>query len=326
MDLSIIIVNWKSAGYIRKCLDSIYRSIRGLHFEIIVVDNASFDGCEDIIKRDYREVQYLQSQENLGFATANNLGYANSTGDSLLFLNPDTEVIGSALKIMYDHLWKVPGAGAIGCTLLNANGTIQTSCVQPFPTLLNQLLDSEFLKQRMPKLKLWGMKPLYEVPSSPVLVDVVSGACIMVKRSVFESIECFSTEYFMYAEDVDLCYKIKKAGRGVYYTGAATIVHYGGGSSRQQGVNHFAALVTRQSLQKFLHKSRGHLYSKFYRFSTGMTALCRVILMALLIAIIPNKESRISLKVSLSKWTRILLWSLGFDEWGRNRSIKKTVR
>jgi GT2 family glycosyltransferase len=325
MDLSIIIVNWNSVDYVKKCIASIYNYTQGIEFEIIVIDNASYDNCDDMIKRNYPEVQILQSHVNLGFAKANNLGYANSKGKSLLFLNPDTEIIGSALRIMYDNLWKIPSAGAIGCTLLNTDGTIQSSCIQPFPTLLNQLLDSEFLRQKMPKMKLWGMRPLYEAPPSPVQVDMTSGACTMVKRSVFKSIECFSTDYFMYAEDVDLCYKIKKAGYGVYYTNAAKVVHHGGGSSRQCEFNQFAAVATRESLEKFLRKSRGRLYSMLYRLSTGVAAICRVMLMALLIAFMPKTGSSASLKVSLVKWRKIFLWSLGFDVGIRNDPIKKTI-
>ena len=315
MDISIIIVNWNSADYVHQCLASIYCNTTGLTFEVIVVDNASYDHCEDTIKQFYPMVRFIQSHDNLGFAKANNLGYAHSTGDNLLFLNPDTEIVGQSLNILNDYLNKLPDAGAIGCKLLNTDGSTQTSCIQPFPTLVNQILDVEFLRQKLPMLKLWGIRALYETPGSIVPVDVISGACTLVKRSVFQKIEQFSTEYFMYAEDVDLCYKIKRAGYQVYYTGAVTIVHHGGGSSRQKEQTYFGALVMRESLLKFLRKSRGAFYGSLYRISTGIAALCRVFLLSFLLVLTPKETARAGLKMSLGKWVKILRWSLGFEMW-----------
>src|SRR6266849_1386974 len=98
--ISIIIVNWKSAAFVRKCLASIYANTSGITSEILVVDNASFDGCGEMIRKEFPAVRFVQSQRNQGFARANNLGFEHSTGRILLFLNPDTEVVGSALELM----------------------------------------------------------------------------------------------------------------------------------------------------------------------------------------------------------------------------------
>src|SRR5207244_796979 len=104
MDLSIIIVNWKSADFVRKCLASIYETSKEIRFEIIVVDNSSFDGCGEMLAREFPEAVFIQSKENVGFSRANNLGFQRAQGNVLLFLNPDTEMVGPALNTLFNQL------------------------------------------------------------------------------------------------------------------------------------------------------------------------------------------------------------------------------
>ena len=175
MDLSIIIVTWRSVEYFRACIHSIYRETRSLAIEIIVVDNASNDGSEAIIKDEFSQVKFFQSHENLGFARANNLGYAHSSGEILLFLNPDTEIHTDVLAGMVGHLRSNPEVGVVGARLLNTDGSLQTSCVQAYPTILNQVLDSEALRRLSPTSSLWGTKALFSGNEKPIDVDAISG-------------------------------------------------------------------------------------------------------------------------------------------------------
>ena len=248
VDISIIIVNWKSSDYVQKCLETIYRDVGTIVFEVIVIDNASYDGCDKLIADQYPQVQFIQSPVNLGFAGANNLAYRQSRGKTLLFLNPDTEIVGQALFTMHRLLWETSDAGAIGCTLLNTDGTLQTSCIQAFPTILNQVLDAEVLRRYFPLLSLWETRPLFERSEIPMPVEVVSGACLMVKRHVFESAGLFSTDYFMYAEDTDLCFKIRSTGFGVYYTSAPRSSTTEAVAANNRDHNYFADVVMRESL------------------------------------------------------------------------------
>src|SRR5262249_2706071 len=158
-----------------------------------------------------------QSKKNLGFAGANNAAFAHSRGRNVLFLNPDTEVMGNALSVMCSALDAIPDAGGVGCTLLNSDLSLQTSCIQAFPSILNQTLDFDFLQHLFPKSTLWGMRPLYAPAGPAVTVDIISGACLMVRRITFEQVGQFSTDYFMYAEDMDLCYKFTLAGWRNYF-------------------------------------------------------------------------------------------------------------
>lgn len=310
MDLSIIIVNWNSREYLRACLDSILANTRGITFEIVVIDNASYDGAGDMLRELYPQVRFIQSDQNLGFARANNQAFRESRGGCLLFLNPDTLILDAAIPVMFDSLQRLPDAGALTCTLLNGDRSVQTSCLQAFPTILNQLLDSELLRNSRPNSPLWGMAPLFSREDGPKEVEAVSGACIMVKRSTFEQVGQFSEDYFMYAEDMDLCFKIRQAGHKIYYEPAAFVVHFGGGSTSDSPSDLSVAMM-RESVSRFLSKTRGGWYGAAYRASMAVSAMVRL---AVLIAaeqlrfLHLNQES---LQPSFSKWRAILEWSLG---------------
>ena len=259
-------------------LKSIVDNTSGLSYEIIVVDNASYDGCDLVVSKYHGVAHLVQSEKNMGFARANNLGYHHASGQALLFLNPDTVILGNALKEMHQSLMALENAGGLGCKVLNSDGTIQTSCIQAFPTIINQILDVDFLRNLFPKSGLWGMRPLFESCDNPVEVEVIAGSCLMVQREVFEKAGFFSEEYFMYAEDLDLCYKMREIGYRNYYTGVTSIVHYGGESTKSTGKSFFSSVLMRESVKIFLRKSRGNIYSLFFVFSVQLTSLMRIFL------------------------------------------------
>ena len=126
MTLSIIIVNWNSTDYLRECIASIYEWTRGVTFEIIVVDNASPDEDVDVLKIQFPDIRLLKSATNLGFAGANNYGFRCSSGEVVLFLNPDTKLISPAIDVLLKHKNDLPKAGIVGCKLLNSDLSVQT--------------------------------------------------------------------------------------------------------------------------------------------------------------------------------------------------------
>lgn len=315
IDLSIIIVNWKSADYLRNCLQSLYENTSGIYFEVIVVDNASFDGCGEMLETDFPDVRFIQSDVNLGFAGANNLGFTSSSADHLLFLNPDTKICGSAVADMLSVLRTIPDAGAVGCKLLNPDFSIQTSCVQPFPTVLNQFLDVDFLIRKFRRVSLFGVRPLYYYCGVPEPVQVISGACLMTKRHVFEAVNQFSTDYFMYAEDLDLCFKIRRNGYRCYYMGEANVIHLGGASAGK--IDHFNTVVKRQSIATFLAKHSGRLTAYSYRLATLCTSIIRLSIAVVVLALGPSSKKR-SVSIVVAKWTKVLRWSIGLEGWSAN--------
>jgi GT2 family glycosyltransferase len=312
MELSIIMVNWNSVDYLREAIASIYEHTQGISFEIIVVDNASPDGGGSRLKFDFPKIAVIESRQNLGFSKANNLGYAHSSGRYLLFLNPDTKLVSSAINIMIEAIKSLSDPGVVGCKLLNSDLTIQTSCVQTFPTITNQVLDVEYLRLRWPSCKLWRLGALFSNDNMPAKVDMVSGACLMLKRDVFEQVGLFSEEYFMYAEDLDLCYKVRRTGLTNYYVSASTVVHYGGKSSNQQTSSQWSVIMRFNSVFKFCVKTRGYVYGVSYRIAMGFSALIRLLLLTAMFIFRSTTGNAGTLKSAVAKWIAVLQWSLGF--------------
>jgi GT2 family glycosyltransferase len=312
MDVSIVIVNWNSKEHLKACLNSILANTSGVEYEIVVIDSGSFDGCRQMVRESFPTVRFIQSATNLGFARANNRAFEASRGEYVLFLNPDTEIVGPAIEAMHAALKALPDSGAVGCKLLNSDGTIQSSCIQSIPTIWNQLLDSEVLRARWPKSPLWGMAALFDGSGGPRPVEAISGACLMLKRSAFERVNRFSEDYFMYAEDIDLSFKIESAGYRNYYVQTATVVHHGGTSS-QRAVSEFSVVMMREAIWRFLLKTRGRSYAAGYRLAMGGSALARLALLFVRAAI-GRRDAEDASSGSIGKWKAILRWSMRKDD------------
>jgi N-acetylglucosaminyl-diphospho-decaprenol L-rhamnosyltransferase len=302
MDVSIIYVNWNSVDYIRESIRSVYEHASGLRSEIIVVDNASPSGNVDELKNEFPEITLIKSTTNLGFAGANNLGYKSSSGEHILFLNPDTKLVNAAIDAMARNLRALPDAGIIGCRLLNTNLSLQTACVQTFPTIINQILDNDYLRGRWPNSPLWGIRPLYSGNGKPAKVEVVSGACLMIKRAAFEKASLFSEDYFMYAEDLDLCYKVAKAGFSNYYTPEGTVIHYGGKSSEPEA----ATVMKWRAIPRFCDKNRGRFYGAVFRVAMACTAVVRLAILKVISVFGNRSTERPELRSAFAKWRTIL--------------------
>ena len=301
MDLSIICVNWNSLDYLRECIPSVYQHTRGISFEIIVVDNASPTGDVDSLQREFPEVKLVKSAANLGFAGANNLGVRQSSGEYLLFLNPDTKLLSPAINLLLERARPLTNAGIVGCKLLNTDLSIQTSCIMNFPTLSAVLLRLEYFRLRWPRL--WGLGPLFSKSTEPAAVEAISGACMLVRRKVFDAVGMFSEDYFMYSEDLDLCYQTRRAGLKNYYIGAAEIVHYAGTSSPsewQTGMKQKAEL-------RFCEKNYGRTYGWLFRMVSLANAAARLAILAVLS--LRDKDN--AWESVAAKWKTILrtLWT-----------------
>jgi hypothetical protein len=311
IDLSIIIINWNSVNYLTKCLETIYANTKGIDFEVIVVDNASFDGSGEFLAVRYPEIKFIQNKINQGFGNANNMGVNHSNGKYILFLNPDTEILGPSLITLLEFLKANPKAGAVGGRLFNTDGSLQTTSVQSFPTIMNQMLATDYLIRRFPGWEMWGVRPLFLDTGGPQPVQVVTGACLMVERNIFESVGMFSREYFMYGEDMDLCFKLYKAGRINYYIGYAHILHHGGKSADQASFSQFNTVHKRESIRIFLKKFKGPYVATLFTLTSGLAAVVRLILIFLSspFAFLSRRGCR--LKTTFQKWLTVLKWSIG---------------
>lgn len=233
--VSIIVVNWKVRELLRQCLRSIGEStaMHPSECEIVVVDNDSGDGSVEMLRQEYPAVQVVANRSNRGFAAANNQALALCRGEFLLLLNPDTLVQPGAIDTMLEKMRADSSLAVLGCRLLNGDGSLQKWTGGAFPTLGNLVSHYLFLDRIFPASL--RPAPLYldrDVPGD-IDVDWVSGACMMLRRSAVTD-AIFDPAFFMYAEDMDLCQRMRRTGGRVVYTGAASIVHYQGASMKQQ--------------------------------------------------------------------------------------------
>lgn len=305
MKLSIIIVNWNSAAVLRDCLDSLVQHCELGDTEVLVVDNGSFDGSKHLVTSHFPWVHFVQLACNVGFARANNIAATQARGRHLLFLNPDTLLHGDTPSVLLHHLAAQPRAAAAGCHVLNRDGSTQTSCVQSFPGVLNQALDSHWLRERFPESRLWGTAALQARPGELRRVEAVTGACLAVRRDAFDEVGGFSEDYFMFGEDLDLCRKFHRAGWEILYTPDTSIVHLGGASTGQ-APGDFSILMMRESVHRFIALHDGRAAAAAYRVVMGLSAVLRL---ALLVApaLVPHGPD------SRRKWRAVLRWSTGLD-------------
>ena len=313
--LSILIVNWNSVRFLERCLTTIEEHVRTLAYEVVVVDNASHDGCAEMLARRFPRTRFVQAGTNLGFARGNNLAFAEAQADTVLFLNPDTELTDDAIEVMFDHLTSDEQAGAAGCRVLNPDGTVQWVYTQALPTIANQILGADVLRRLFPRSALWGLAPILDAGDAPVDAQVLAGSCLMVKRAVFERVGGFDARYYMYSDDVDLCYKIHQAGYDVRYIGSRNIVHHGGTSAAFRGESHFAAVMQKESLAKFFEGTRGTRYAAAYRVAIGTAAFIRLTLIAAMLPAAAVWPGTARLRGTARKWWSVLRWSLGLESW-----------
>jgi GT2 family glycosyltransferase len=250
----------------------------------------------------------------VGFGRANNLGARYARGHFFLLLNPDTEVQGNAIEHLYTRIRELPHPGVISCRLLNSDGSLQVSCVQPFPTIPNQILNSEVLQRLFPKNGLWLTAMSFKDMTSPVPVEAVSGACMLIQRRVFDLVEGFSTDYFMYGEDLDLCYRTRAAGFTNYHVPDVEIVHHGGGSTQH---SRFSDVMMRESVFRMLSKTHGHFYSAGYRLSLTGAAVVRLGVLLVGFPAAFNRRSTNRWRAAFVRWKSILRWGIGLENWVR---------
>jgi len=286
MDLSIIIPSYNTKDLITSCVKSIIKHTSGLKYEIIVVDNASTDKSVEALKKQ-KKVNLIENNKNLGFAGANNIGYKESKGEYILFLNSDTLLRNNLLKEMIDWMKKNPGVGAASCTLKNSDGSLQATGGY-FPTLPRVIAWMFFLDD-IPGVNMF-IKSFHPMGNkSPIKnisfykkereIDWLTGAFMLTRKDVLDKLKGpWDESYFMYTEDVDICYRIKRSGHKIMYLPRWDITHLGGAS----GTKESTILSEFRGVKRF--------YSKFYpkwqylilRFLLKTGSLGRIIIFGIL--------------------------------------------
>ena len=298
MLISIVIVNWNSKDYLRKCLRSIETHASDLDYEAIVVDGASYDGCAAMLAEEFPYATFVQSEENIGFGRCNNLGVHHAKGELLLLLNPDTEIKAGSIHALLEARAGLPENAMLGARLLNTDGSLQTTSVHAAPTPLNQVLGSDFLMKQFPRSKLWGTYEAYH-SETPTNVEAISGACMFLPTELFRQVGGFTPSYFMYAEDMDLCLKLRRHGTPIYHIPSSHIFHFGGQSSSNQP-SEFSTIEMRKALYLYFSINFGRLTADQYKSYLNYLATFRILIAKLT----PNFERKI-----ITKWETIFIWS-----------------
>jgi len=270
--ISIIIVNWNTTSFLENCLASILANPPTSPFENWVVDNASTDDSPRMVRERFPQVQLVENRENVGFARANNQAIQRCTGEYILLLNPDTLVGSGALQALVDFLDQHPEVGAAGAKILNSDGSLQISS-HPQPTLSRELwrlfhLDSLSPYAEYPPAK-WETNQAKEV-------DVLLGACLLLRKEALDQVGLLDEDYFMYSEEVDLCYRIQRAGWRIYWVPQAEVVHFGGQSTQQVPTEMFLNLY--HGKIKSFRKHNGWSAAQTYQVILRIAALSRLIL------------------------------------------------
>lgn len=287
VDMSIVLVCWNNKTYLDPCLKSLYAGGLKSSFDVVVVDNGSTDGSQQMLAKDYPEVKLIQNMKNVGLGRASNQGIEATSGRYVLLLNNDTLVNGAALDMLVEFLDAHSEAGAAAGKLLNPDGSFQSGYA-PFSTLLEEFL----VATRIGEL-LWSGYPSHGDSNEIKVTGWMSSACLLVRRKALDEIGLLDEDYFIYGDEADLQYRLNKAGWKVYFLPQSAIIHFGGRS------------MDRWKRRKMVYRGKMIFYKKNYGFLR--TFLLRSMFFVM----------------SLLKW---LMWCISFFVPSRNDLAKKELR
>ncbi len=254
MDLSIVIVSWNVKDYLEKCLASLYQFVQGVSFEVFVVDNNSRDASAAMVASKFSEARLIANSENLGFSKANNQALKEARGRYVLLLNPDTKVFDDAVARMVEFMERHGDVACLAPQLIYPDGSPQRTC-RHFPSLFTDLMENLYLDSLFPRNGFFNRYRMGDwAHDEPREVDSAYGACLLLRRDAFEAAGFLDERFFMYYDELDLCYRLKKAGRKVYYMPDIRVIHYASKSSEQ-------AL---EATERYKYRSKFLFFEKHY--------------------------------------------------------------
>jgi GT2 family glycosyltransferase len=279
LQLSVVIVNYNVKHFLEQCLYSVYAASEGMGVEVIVIDNNSSDNSVGYLKDKFLFNWYIVNNQNLGFAKACNQGAFLATGKYVLFLNPDTIVPEDCFKKCLAFFESHPDAGALGIKMLDGKGKFLKESKRAFPSPLTSLFKLFGLSRVFPRSRIFSKYHLGHLDENQNHeVDVLAGAFMMVRKDVLNKVGGFDETFFMYGEDVDLSYRIQKAGYKNYYFAGSNIIHFKGESTRKGSMNYVRMFYNAMSV--FVKKHYGGSKASIFNFlihiaiwiRAGMTA------------------------------------------------------
>jgi GT2 family glycosyltransferase len=303
MDLSIIIVNWNTKEFLLPCVRSIFENEQRMGWEVVVVDNGSKDGSADEIRETFPFVNLIENERNLGFSKAINQGLQKASGRYALLLNPDIQVKDGAIERLVSFMDAHSDVGVAGAQLLNSDGSKQNS-IANFPSLATELLNKSLLRWLFPK-KFPGKEIRY---SGPVEVDSVIGACMMVRRDALDWVGLLDEDYFLFLEETDWCYRMKRAGWKIYHVPQAEVYHFQGKSAETEKKK--AKVEYYRSRYHFFKKNRGNL--QWFILLSGLMIRLAFELLMMTVASLVTFFAIKGWRRKLSIYAYLLRWHLKF--------------
>ena len=257
MKLSIVIICWNDQKVIQQCIESIYSGTTEFDFEVIVSDNGSTDESLSIIRERFPAVKIVENRANVGFGRGNNAGIRVAQGEYVLILNPDTIIIGRALETLVRYADQHPEAGAFGPRVLNPDGSFQ-DCARPIPTVRGYLIAALYFRflGRFSDGLASDIYPGWDGRTERE-IGFQSGCCVMFRKQLLDKLKGFDEQFFYHFEEVDLCYRVRKAGKSIQFCPTAEITHLGGQSVSRSPVRF--ALETYRSRYRFFYKHFGEI-------------------------------------------------------------------
>lgn len=304
IDLSLVIVSYNVKEYLKGCLKSIYESTNSLNFEIIVVDNSSKDDTASMIKAEFPEVILIVNEENLGYAKGVNLGLKKSRGRYIGVMNPDTVVGGVSFDMVVDFMDKNPQIGNLGGKVLTPEGEI-IPYYAGYPSLRTTFLKYSGLTYKFPKVKLFSIDKIVDDSYEKMHeVRLIGGCFTLIRRGIIDDAGLMDEQFFLYYEDFDWCYRIKKNGWKIYYFPNLRITHYGGKSSQDKGVT----LYEYESMYKYFEKHYGDIYKSLCKF----VVLCCLLFRWLYLSIYYVISNKIQKQIARQKVIDAILWHINY--------------
>ncbi len=264
-DISIVIVNYNVKERVQDLLHSVSASKGDYSIETFVVDNNSSDGSVEYLRPLFPDVNFIANKENFGFGIANNQAIRNAKGKYCLLVNPDVILEPDTLHTMYTHMESNTETGAAGCKLLNPDGSFAPESRRSVPTPLSALWKITGLSTLFPKSKVFGRYNLGWMPEDESSsVPVLSGSFMFFRTSVLKEIEGFDERFFMYGEDIDICYRTTKAGYKIDYVAETSVVHYKGESTKKENLDYH--VIFNKAMYQFFEKHYGKNHTFIFRF------------------------------------------------------------
>lgn len=307
MKLSVVIVNYNVKYFTAQCIDSVRKATDGIDSEIIVVDNHSRDGSVDYLSK-IKGIRLVESMSNLGFSKANNIAIKQSKGEYVLMLNPDTIVAEDAISQMLDFADNHPDAGGVGARMRNYNGTLAPESRRGLPSPATSLWKMLGLCKRYPGNHRFGKYYMGWLPwDSEQKIEVVSGACFLLRRKALDEVGLLDEDFFMYGEDIDLSYRLLKGGWQNWFV-PADIIHYKGESTQKSSFSYVHVFYNAMLI--FMRKHYSHLaFPLIWMLQTAVYGIAAMAMMKTM-----AKMTRLSLGFSHKSQDGMPLWWIDGDD------------